>query len=415
MRVPRRLARPGAARHPLAAALFASCAAHALVLALWFLGDGAARGSSPDDSSLFVCALLGIHQARVDPLDEAHLIDLMPEMAFVTEAELAPAPTREGRDDFHAARESAPRRADGSDPRAPAPDEGAGAGRQPRDAWRRDRGELSAALTDGSDRNRPSRIETGRAARSPQAIRQEPRTGEGDGVVPAEREQRILTVAPYVDADDASDVVRTTSEQAAALFREGDARMTVTGPLDATPGERRFDVEDIGPARDVIDSPSASSERRPGPVDFSHASALGAGDTNRGPAPRPGAVARPTRGRAAAVEGALAEVEEGADVSVSAQGRERYLYEREIRRRAADVLRFPRNLALALEQGETIVRFVVGADGRIYGGVAVVKSAGFREFDQEAVRAVRVAAPYPRMRGALTVMMRFPFANPLVR
>ena len=56
---------------------------------------------------------------------------------------------------------------------------------------------------------------------------------------------------------------------------------------------------------------------------------------------------------------------------------------------------FPKALALRLEQGETIVEFVVGVDGRLGDGPRVVKSSGFEEFDSAALRAVRRAAPFP--------------------
>ena len=50
-----------------------------------------------------------------------------------------------------------------------------------------------------------------------------------------------------------------------------------------------------------------------------------------------------------------------------------------------------------MEQGETIVYFVVGVEGRVSEGPRVVKSSGFDEFDSAAVRAVRRAAPFPPM------------------
>jgi TonB family protein len=81
----------------------------------------------------------------------------------------------------------------------------------------------------------------------------------------------------------------------------------------------------------------------------------------------------------------------------------------------ASVLRFPKRLALMLEQGETVVQFVVRADGRLQGSVKVVKSAGFAEFDQEAVAAVTRAAPFPAVGHPLSVSMPIAFDNPVVR
>ena len=46
-----------------------------------------------------------------------------------------------------------------------------------------------------------------------------------------------------------------------------------------------------------------------------------------------------------------------------------------------------------MEQGETIVRFVVAIDGRVNGEIEVLKSAGFQDFDVEAVSAPGEVAP----------------------
>jgi TonB family protein len=68
-----------------------------------------------------------------------------------------------------------------------------------------------------------------------------------------------------------------------------------------------------------------------------------------------------------------------------------------------------------LEQGEAIVQFQVERDGRLAGAVKLLKSAGFEEFDQEALAAVQRAAPFPQMARPLLVRMRIGFQNPLVR
>jgi protein TonB len=87
----------------------------------------------------------------------------------------------------------------------------------------------------------------------------------------------------------------------------------------------------------------------------------------------------------------------------------------EIRRRVARVLRFPKRLALLLEQGEAIVQFMVERDGRVWGDVKLLKSAGFEEFDREALEVVRRAAPFPQLPQRLLVRMRVPFENPIIR
>jgi TonB family protein len=81
----------------------------------------------------------------------------------------------------------------------------------------------------------------------------------------------------------------------------------------------------------------------------------------------------------------------------------------------ARALRFPPRLALLLEQGETIVAFTIGPNGHLEGGIRLLKSAGFEEFDAEAKAAVSRAAPFPPTGRSHAVSMRVPFENPVVR
>ncbi|MCP4448520.1 MAG: TonB family protein [Myxococcales bacterium] len=82
---------------------------------------------------------------------------------------------------------------------------------------------------------------------------------------------------------------------------------------------------------------------------------------------------------------------------------------------------FPRKLALALEQGEVILRFRLDASGKVH-GLKVGKSSEFREFDAEALRAFRAAGPLgpvPKAllagRPSLIVIAPYYFRNPLIR
>jgi len=78
-------------------------------------------------------------------------------------------------------------------------------------------------------------------------------------------------------------------------------------------------------------------------------------------------------------------------------------------------LRGVKTLALRMEQGVTVVYFIVGADGRLSEGPRVVKSSGFDEFDLAAVRAVRQAAPFPTMPFMIPMSMSVIFDNPVIR
>ena len=100
-------------------------------------------------------------------------------------------------------------------------------------------------------------------------------------------------------------------------------------------------------------------------------------------------------------------------------------YELDIRARVNAVLGrvWPRKLALRLEQGETMVHFVVQPDGRLAGPVRVTKSAGFDEFDLAAIEAIRLVTPFPPIPRAagtarvspLPVSLRVTFSNPVIR
>ena len=117
----------------------------------------------------------------------------------------------------------------------------------------------------------------------------------------------------------------------------------------------------------------------------------------------PASWARPNRDAAAA------------DASERARARRYQRYELEIRQRVNRVLEFPKPLALRMEQGVTVVYFVVGADGQVSDGPRIVKSSGFDEFDSAAVRAVRRAGPFQPMPFVLPMSMSVIFDNPVIR
>lgn len=123
---------------------------------------------------------------------------------------------------------------------------------------------------------------------------------------------------------------------------------------------------------------------------------------------------------APARSGGAAPADVGPDGDERTRDRQYQRYLQEIQRRVSAVREFPRNLALRLEQGETVVHFVLETDGRISNGVKVLKSSGFDEFDAAATRAVQRAAPFPPLPPArwarpLAVSIRVAFENPVVR
>ncbi|MDX2019310.1 MAG: TonB family protein [Deltaproteobacteria bacterium] len=383
-------------------------------LALMFNGWGASPiGVAPANVERLASAWRAL---AVTPSSELLPGEEPTEVAMVPEQQALPErwQTRTQGDDNASVLETAPRVAQGQDPRAPAHEGGEGSGATRRDAWRKDNQDLRADLTDGSSSNRVARTRLGRTNTSPQAERRERNTGIGD-VPRTAKEALALTAAVTNNAGETDEDVLERGRREALRPRAGAMAQTGEGPLEARTGQRRFDAEKRGPAVDVLDQRSASNERRPGPIDLVAPGTQSEGDSPKGVGDTPGAVPDKTHGASATLYGAPSPLPAGPKVAMSAREAERLRYEREIRRRAQSMLVFPRKLALALQQGETIVRFLVRADGAVSGSVDVTKSAGFREFDEEARLAVQKAAPFPRMPGPLVVNMRFVFENPVLR
>jgi protein TonB len=345
-----------------------------------------------------------------------------------------PWDAREGERDNPVARTTAPANADGRDRRAPAPDRGLAGGAPLAAAYRLDSSTLRSRLTDGATEAQPARLRVASHRASPQAIRQEPLVGSGDSVrtatpthvaAPAPsptRAAEALGGAPAGGAPIESAQAHPETPPAPGRVDSRTVPDHAVGPLDAEVGPRRFDIQRPGRAADDQTQRTASDERHPGLTDFSRASApraVAAADGN-GPASTPGAVARPSAGLAPAELGAPAPQAIGPQVEERTLDRRYQRYIQEVSQRVRQIREFPRSLALRLEQGETIVQFVVGIDGRLGAGPRVMKSSGFEEFDAAAVRAVRRAAPFPPMPDPgsarpLPVSLRVTFDNPVVR
>jgi protein TonB len=182
-------------------------------------------------------------------------------------------------------------------------------------------------------------------------------------------------------------------------------------------GQKSFDTAHGGLAQETFDQRAASDELHPGLTDFSApSSAKAEGRVGHGPGAAPGITKLRQEGTG------TAPLQDGprstGPVGAVGEGSDERVYSREhmeIRQRVARVLRFPRRLAVMLEQGEAIILFQVDRDGRVAGDVKLVKSAGFEEFDREAVDVVRRAAPFPVLPKKLLVRMRIPFENPMIQ
>jgi TonB family protein len=314
--------------------------------------------------------------------------------------------------------ESAPQRGNTEARQSPAPDSGEGGGRQSPLAFRRDSSTLRTRAADNASAYQIAHERTGSRSASPQPVRQEPTVGIGDS---SRTRRRRAADSPSPretlpeDPDGVFDPQVTLQAGASQQSDTGRDLARGDGPLAADQGQRRFDIDVPGAAQDAQAARAASSEAHPGRLELSSPAVSGPGSEGRGPAEAPGVVPRPTPGTDPAVRGAARETPFGADLQQSAAEREYQRALGEIQRKVSRTLRFPRRLALELEQGETVVRFVLRPDGRIEGAVRIVKSAGFEEFDAEAVSAVTRAAPFPPMNRQFTISMPISFDNPLVR
>jgi TonB family protein len=387
-----------------------------------------AAGGPPPEAALVALTPIVLPIEVATPQQElaAALIDEAPAVDRPLDA---PA----GERDNPADHTRAPAEGDGREHAAPAPDRGAAGGAPLAHAYRRDTSVLHARLTDGAAENQASHLRTSRHRSSPQARRREPRVGIGDSIeteTPTRAPVSVSQTEAAVPAEGgepagagasaASSASQATPSTAPLADKESPAH--TVGPLDAEAGARRFDVQRPGAAADDQTQRTASTEMHPGITDFSRPSApaVAAAPTGKGPSQAPGAVARATLGTAPAELGAPSPQEESSVIDERTQDRRYQRYYQEILQRVARVREFPKSLALRLEQGETIVQFVVGVDGRLRDGPRVVKSSGFSEFDSEAVRAVKRAAPFPPLpvpanARPVPVSLRQIFDNPVIR
>ena len=92
------------------------------------------------------------------------------------------------------------------------------------------------------------------------------------------------------------------------------------------------------------------------------------------------------------------------------------------RRRVQRALTFPRERALAMDQGLTVVSLRVNRDGTLAGPPRRKRSSGFDDFDAAALRAIRAAAPFEPLpdalapgREVLQLDMTVDFQNPMFR
>lgn len=92
------------------------------------------------------------------------------------------------------------------------------------------------------------------------------------------------------------------------------------------------------------------------------------------------------------------------------------------RRRVLDAVHYPRERALAMDQGISIFTVEVRRDGTLIGAPHLVRSSGFDDLDRAALAAIEAATPFAPLPDDLApelerVRVRLPieFSNPMVR
>jgi len=204
-------------------------------------------------------------------------------------------------------------------------------------------------------------------------------------------------------------------QQMSGATRPGRRLMVETG-APASEAER------VGALRDPVDSASASNARTTGPLELSHPSAGGRAQEGGVAGAQAGAgplADSPHRGDGTAASTAQLATGRGRE-SLRAARTDPYF--RRFYERLDREIVFPRELALALEQGDLVVTFNLSVDSGAISHLQVVKSSGFTEFDAElrrALVAIGPLGPVPRGlrgRGAnLVVTAPYAFKSPLIR
>ena len=274
-----------------------------------------------------------------------------------------------------------------------------------------------------------------RTAASPEWLARRPDSGYGD----REARRRARDGAPVSVAGTAGATgTGGNSDQAERAWRDADPRFDgARAPLLAqeVPGAARAgkklmvetgaaaaEAERVAALRDPVDSASASNARTTGPLELSRPSSGGRA--------RDGGVDRAREGAGPLADSAHRGDGTASSTSRLAVGRGREAlraartdpYFRRLYERLDREVVFPRELALALEQGEVVVTFSLSVDDGAIGQLQVVKSSGFSEFDQELKRALAAVGrlgPVPRAlrgrSGRLLVTAPYAFKSPLIR
>lgn len=290
-----------------------------------------------------------------------------------------------------------------------------------------------AQMWNHPDRYRLARSKNAANASTPESIIREPahgisdrreralaRTGEkvsSDGRLDGAGSAEPSSGVPSRDWTDADPEPMLDDPRAVARSTVGSTRSSRGSKLTEV-GARATESRNRGIARDSIETAAASNERAPAPIELSVPSAGGKADRGVRGSSRQSGASRTGSGTGTAATRASVRRGKG---KISVRAHRQNAYFRRLYQRVDKRLRFPKDLALALEQGTVVVRFTLHKNGSI-ADVSVSKSSGFKEFDHAFTRALRTAAPFGHvpasLRGAadeITVKAPYTFSNPMIR
>jgi TonB family protein len=420
------------------AALAASWLVHAIGALLFWLLRGA-RVALPDPEPAPEAIAIDVRPA--EPAAPSGLVVVVPGAPDAVEPP-GSAPAVPGDRDRAEALPSAPTAAENSDrfAVAPAPSSGSGPGVPRTDVTgRRDEQDLRVQLYDADDGFRLQRIRTGDRRVSREDVRATPnpgflpdlasRRGEGedrrapgakslgapDGARAAARREGLSPESAPGD-DRAARQAASPERGGARIGKDGEeatgfARpLIAAGPAATDAGRRSIEVADR------TDSSMRSSELHPGRIELTHPGPLGPGDSGRGAGALP-AWASHGRGEEAVPAGDP-HAPRGDELRLAEYHRRYNQYLSDVKRKVHPLWEMPREMVLKLEQGDVLVGYTIRRDGTVK-DVKVLKTSGWKEFDQNVVAAIRRAAPFGRLPEVfgdeLRVTSMFEGANPVVR
>ena len=336
-------------------------------------------------------------------------------------------PLRDGDGTRSAQRDEAPSKWPGHDVGQAAPASGQGAGTNSPLEWtgRRDEQTLHTQLANAENGYSGERIRTGTRRASDDPVRQTPhpgvtaalasKKGKGEG-----RQQGIAG-----GTGPGAKLPEGPSERApgdeTVLAKDGDEATGFARPaIPQGPASTQATTRALRPADDT-DARLRSADLHPhalAGIEMTRVAAPGPSVDSGGPGTQPGFLRTAAVGAAAMPRGDP-NAPAGDELWLRS-GDRRYLgYFQRVYDKVRSQWVFPPKLARELVSGEVVVSFTIRKDGRV-DDIAVRKSSGFREFDDNVVRAVERAAPLPPVPAALgprdlRVNAPFEYLNPLVR